>query len=329
MVQENYRKIKLLKLLDMLRQDTDEAHPLTTNQICCRLESMGIICDRRTLSKDIATLNEQGYEVMSVVTGREKAYYVEERSFSVPELKIMIDAIQAASFITESKSVELIEKIASLGGGHRAEILKGNMVCFNTRKHSNEHIYYNVNAIENAILDHKKILFRYYDLDENCEKIYRRGGHRYVVEPIALVFSEDNYYLMVYSARHDGTATYRVDRMENMEVIDDPISNQAIDLRSSIAGYTEQAFKMYVGVPTDVVLEFDAKLIGVVYDKFGEATKMIRINESTCVATVTIQESPTFWGWLFQFAGQMKILSPSSLAQEYVKRASMVCASQH
>lgn len=329
MVQENYRKIKLLKLLDMLRQDTDEAHPLTTNQICCRLESMGIICDRRTLSKDIATLNEQGYEVMSVVTGREKAYYVEERSFSVPELKIMIDAIQAASFITESKSVELIEKIASLGGGHRAEILKGNMVCFNTRKHSNEHIYYNVNAIENAILDHKKILFRYYDLDENCEKIYRRGGHRYVVEPIALVFSEDNYYLMVYSARHDGTATYRVDRMENMEVIDDPISNQAIDLRSSIAGYTEQAFKMYAGVPTDVVLEFDAKLIGVVYDKFGEATKMIRINESTCVATVTIQESPTFWGWLFQFAGQMKILSPSSLAQEYVKRASMVCASQH
>lgn len=325
MVQENYRKIKLLKLLDMLRQETDEQHPLTTNQICRRLGEMGIICDRRTLSKDIATLNEQGYEVMSATTGREKAYYVEERSFSVPELKIMIDAIQAASFITEGKSKELIEKVARLGGWHRAEILKGNMVCFNTRKHSNEHIYYNVNSIETAILDQKKILFRYYDLDENCDKVYRRGGHRYVVEPIALVFSEDNYYLLIYSARHNGTATYRVDRMENIEIIEDSISDHAVELRNSVAGYTEQVFKMYAGSPLDVVLEFDSNLIGVVYDKFGESTKMIRVNEHTCVATVKIQESPTFWGWLFQFAGQMKILSPDTLVQEYIRRAKLIC----
>lgn len=326
MVQENYRKIKLLKLFDMLRQETDELHPLTTNQICSRLEAMGIICDRRTLSKDIATLNEQGYEVMSLTSGREKAYYVEERSFSIPELKIIIDAIQAASFITEGKSKELIEKVAALSGSHRAEILKGNMVCFNTRKHSNEHIYYNVNSIETAILEQKKILFRYYDLNENCEKVYRRDGHRYVVEPIALVFSEDNYYLLIYSARHNGTATYRIDRMESIEIIEDHISDRAVALRSGMADYTEQVFKMYAGEATEVVLQFASNLIGVVYDKFGESTKMIRVNENTCIATVKIQVSPTFWGWLFQFAGQMKILSPDKLAQEYIRRAKLICS---
>ncbi len=134
---------------------------------------------------------------MSIITGCEKTYYVEKRGFSVPELKIMKDAIQMASFITKGKSNELLEKLASFGDGHRAEILKGSLVCFNAHKHSSEHIYYNMNAIESAVLERKKNLFRYYDWNENCEKVYRRGDHRYVVEPVALVLSEYNYYLMI------------------------------------------------------------------------------------------------------------------------------------
>ena len=147
----NWQKIKLLKLLEMLRQDTDEQHPLPTSEICSRLGAMSISCERRTLYKDIAVLNDQGFEVMWKWVGKEKGYYIEDRSFSVPELKIMIDAIQAARFITEKKTAELIDKIANLGGSHRADILKGNMVCFNTRKHSNESIYYNVGYLEDAI----------------------------------------------------------------------------------------------------------------------------------------------------------------------------------
>lgn len=153
MAQDNYRKIKLLKLLDMLRQETDEQNPLSTTQICAKLGQMGIVCDRRTLPRDIAILNEQGYEIMSLMVGHDKCYYVEDRSFSVPELKILIDAVQAASFITDKKTAELVDKIASLGGTHRAEILKSNMVCFNTRKHSNEQIYYSVDTLERAIQD--------------------------------------------------------------------------------------------------------------------------------------------------------------------------------
>lgn len=321
---DNWQKIKLLKLLEMLRQDTDEQHPLPTNEICRRLANMDISCDRRTLARDIALLNDQGFEVMWRWVGKEKGYYIEDRSFSVPELKIMIDAIQAASFITEKKTAELIDKIANLGGSHRADILKGNMVCFNTRKHRNESIYYNIGYLEDAIEQQKKVIFRYFDLDENGEKVYRRDGHHYVVEPVSLVFNEDNYYIVVYSSKHDNTANYRVDRMDKVEIIDEPVSEKAVSLRAEMCEYTGQAFKMYGGQPMDIVIEFDSKLIGVVYDKFGEGTKMMRSSEDKCIATLKVQTSPVFWGWLFQFAGQMRILSPDSVIEDYKKHAALL-----
>ncbi len=318
-MKENRQKIKLLKLIELLRQETDELHPLSTNEICNRLIAMGISCERRTLSKDIALLNEQGFEVMWCRVGKEKGYYVEDRSFSIPEIKILIDAVQAANFITEKKSVELIDKISALGGSNRADILKSNLVCFNTRKHSNETIYYSVGYLEDAIQQKNKVLFRYFDLDEHGEKIYRRDGHRYVVEPVALVFHEDNYYVVVYSGKHNGTANYRVDRMDSVEVIDEPVSSKALALRNEVAGYTERVFKMYGGEAIDITLQFDSALIGTVYDKFGEDTKIIRLNESTCVATVNVQISPTFWGWIFQFAGKMIITSPESVIKKLKK----------
>lgn len=324
MANDNCQKIKLLKLIELLRQETDEQHPMTTMTIIDRLGKLGISCERRTLAKDMAILNEQGYEVMFRWVGKEKGYYVEDRSFSVPELKILIDAVQAASFITDKKTSELIEKIADLGGGHRADILKSNMVCFNTRKHSNESIYYNVGYLEDAIQQKKKVIFCYFDLNEHGAKVYRRDGHHYVVEPVGLVFNEDNYYLMAYSAKHDGTANYRVDRMDKVEVIDEPVSDKAIELRESVDCFTEQAFKMYGGQPVDVTLQFDHKLVGVVYDKFGEDTKMIRLNSDTCVATIKVQVSPTFWGWIFQFGNQMRITSPDNMIEEYRTKAAMI-----
>ena len=317
MAQENCQKIKLLKLYELLQQETDEEHPMTTMTIVHRLGEAGISCDRRTLSKDMAILNEYGYEFMWRKVSKEKGYYVEDRSFSVPELKILIDAVQAASFVTEKKTAELIDKIAALGGSHRADILKDNMVCFNIRKHSNEAIYYNVNYLEDAIQQQKKVIYRYFDLNEYGEKVYRKDGHHYVAEPVALVFNEDNYYLVAYSAKHDGTANYRVDRMDAVEVLDEPISEKVLQLRDSISSYTEQAFKMYGGQPMDITIQFNNKLIGVVYDKFGEGTRMVRLTEDSCVATVKVQVSPTFWGWIFQFGGQMRITSPESMIAEY------------
>jgi len=317
MAETNIKKIKLLRLMEIFRQETDEDNPMLATTVCKRLEEKGVMCDRRTLTRDIAILNEFGYEVMSTMVGHEKAYYVVDRSFDVPEIKILIDAVQAASFVTEKKAAELVEKIAALGGAHRAEILKQSIVCFNTRKHSNESIYYNVDRLEEAIYKNKKVIFLYYDLNEHGEKVYRRDGHHYVVEPIALVFNEDNYYLTCYSSRHDGTSNYRVDKMSAVEIIDEDITEKAMELRASVAGYTEQVFKMYGGEEAKVTLEFSDKLIGVVYDKFGENVRMVRTGEHTIVASVDVRISPTFWGWLFQFTDQMKILSPANVAEEY------------
>ena len=324
MVQENWQKYKLLKLLELLRQETDEEHPLPTRAICGKLAEMGISCERRTLAKDIAVLNEIGYEVMWSWVGKEKGYYIEDRSFSVPEIKILIDAVQAASFITNKKTAELIDKIADLSGSHKADVLKSNMVRFNTHKHSNESIFYNVGFIEDALQQKKKVSFYYFDLNENGDKIYRREHRVYIVEPVALLFNEDNYYLMAYSAKYDGTANYRVDRMDHVEVIEEHISEKAREMRCGLDDYTEQVFKMYGGRQEDIVLEFDTKLIGVVYDKFGEDTKMIRSSENKCVATVKVQISPVFWGWLFQFGNRMKILSPEKLSNDYKKQIASV-----
>lgn len=315
MVRENHRKIKILKLLELLRQQTDEQHPMTTNQLIAELGEMGIPCDRRTLSQDISALSEAGYEIMSTMMGHEKAYYVADRRFNIPELKILMDAIHAASFITERKSEELIAKIADLAGAHRAEVLKRNLVCFNTRKHSNEHIYYNVDVLEEALLTNRKVLFRYFDLDENRNKVFRRDGHRYVVEPIALVFNEDNYYLMVYSAKHDNTGTYRIDRMDAVEIIEASICEKAILLRSTMAEHTEQTFKMFAGPVEDIVLQFPPKLIGSVYDKFGEDTQMMRAGDNI-IASVKVQVSPTFRGWIHQFGGEMKVLMAEATASD-------------
>ena len=317
MPEENHQKIKLLKIMEILRQETDEEHLMTKAELSSRLVAMNISCNTRSLSRDVKLLNEQGYEIMETLVGHEKAYYVCDRSFSVPELKILIDAVQAASFVTDKKAAELIEKIAVLGGSHKATILKSNIVKFNTRKHTNETIYYTVGFIEDAIQRNKKIIFRYFDLDENGQKVYRRDGHHYVVEPVALVFNEDNYYLIVFSEKHDGTANYRVDRIDGVEIIDEPISDKARSLRRKVARYTEEAFKMFNGPQENVTLRFANKLIGPVLDKFGEGTKMTRVDDHTVEATVQVRIAPTFWGWLFQFGKEMVIEEPVELQQTF------------
>ena len=321
---QNRQKIKLLKLYQLLKEETDEQHPLTTRTICSKIAGLGITCDRRTLSKDIELLNEYGYEIMSVREGREKAYYIEDRSFSIPELKILIDAVHAATFITENKSNELIDKIASLSSNNRAEILKGNMVYFNTIKHSNESIYYNVDRLNDALLHHKKVSFYYFDLDECGQKQYRKNKERYIVEPMALIYNKDNYYLMCFSSKYKNITNYRLDRMEAVDIVDEGVSAETIIQKDNVSNYTEQVFKMYGGPSRNVVLQFDRSLIGVIYGEFGEDTKMSPYNEDTFISNVKVQVSPVFFGWLFQFGEKMKLLSPESVVLEYKRQAEMV-----
>ena len=317
MANNSVLKMKMLALLEMLRQDSDEDHPMPTSEICDRLAARGIPCERKSVGTDIALLREFGYEVMDARSGKQKAYYIEDRNFSLPEIKILIDAVQAASFVTEKKAAELIEKISYLGSSRRAEILQGNIVRFNTRKHTNEKIYYTVDQLEKAILRGRKASFVYFDLNEKHERIYRKDKKEYVVDPITLVYMEDNYYLMCYSEKYANITSYRLDRMERTKVLKAPVCEAAKMTDEQVAAFTEQTFKMFGGETERVKLLFANHLIGTMYDKFGEDTKMERVDADSCIAVVDVQISPTFWGWLFQFAGEMKIVEPTELIDTY------------
>lgn len=317
MTKENYQKIKLLKLYELLYQNTDEEHPLSTAEICENLAKQGIKVDRRTLSEDIDTLNNHGYEVIGCRGKHAKTYYVIDRRFDVPELKILIDAVQAASFITPKKTSELIDKIANLGGSHRAEILKTTLVNFNTNKHTNEAIYYNVQALEESINRRKKVSFFYFDLNENGERVHRKEKRRYIVNPIALVYNDDNYYLVCYSDKYLNLSNYRVDRMEHVEIETTDITESDCTKDFNLADYREQAFKMYTGPVHEVVLQFDASLIDVIHDKFGEDTRIKKQDNGIFSTLVHVQTSPVFYGWCLVLKDKLKIISPQVVIDEY------------
>ena len=320
----NPQKIKLLKLYEILRQHTDEDRPLSTNQLCAMLETEGITCDRRTLAEDIDILNANGFEVLRRRTRYAMLFYIVDRRFDLAEVKILIDAIQATSFITPKKTKELTDKVASLAGSHKATVLKGNLVTFNTRKHTNEAIYYTVDTLERALQQKLKASFQYFDLDENGNRVLRKKSERYVVNPVGLVYHEDNYYFVTYHETHEATVNYRVDRMTNVKIEDETVVEMAIALSAELGSYTERVFKMFNGPQATVELQFDRKLIDAVYDKFGEGIEIIACKRNLCTAKVNVLVSPVFFGWCFQFGESMKILAPDSVAAQMKAHAKQV-----
>ena len=319
MEKDRNRKLKLLKLLEVLRQETDEQHPMKTTDICQRLESMDISCDRRILASEIRTLCEQGYEIQQFQIGRAKGYFIADRAFSIPELRMLLDAVEASQLLTEKKAQELKDKIVSLSSDKQAEILKSTVVRFNSAKSTNERIYYTIEALEEAIRKKKKVTIRYFHLNEHREKVYRSENGIHTVEPIALVYNNDRYYLTCYNPKSDKNYNYRLDRIESVEILDEKISKNAIIRSRSVAKYTAQVFKMYGGEPEKVTLLFDAQMIDYIYEKFGIETRICACGDNQFTAMVDEQLSPTFYGWLFQFAGKMKIAAPEWVCDEYME----------
>lgn len=310
------QKVKLMKLYEILKQNTDENNPMTTYDIIKRLDDMGISVERKTVYQDIKTLNENGYEVMQV---REKAncYFVEDRSFSIAELRILLDSVQAATFITPKKTAEMVEKIAELGGSQRAEILKKNIVWFDTAKHSNEMIFYSVDRINDAIAGNKQISFKYFGYTTNIQKVYRKDGEKYVVSPVALIFTDDNYYLVTYSEKYSSFVHYRVDRMEQVCVEDEEISPSALKQRELMPKYKNRIFDMYGGKAKVAEFIADITLVDAVTDKFGEYLMMYDQGNGTFKFKANVIASPTFYAWVAVFGKKIKIVGDEELIQGY------------
>ena len=310
---ENNQKIKLLKIIEYLRAESDSGKPVSTSQIIGYLNSIHISCDRRTLYKDMDMLIESGANIVKTELGRENAYYIDEVSFSLGELKTLIDAVQAANFVTPDKTAELVEKLLAYAGIRRSEIVRDNIIFYNNHKHTNEDIFENIEQIELAIKQKKQVSFYYFDLDEKRNRVYRKEKKRYITDPVALVFSEDNYYLVAYSQKYQNAVNYRVDRMDTVEVEEEPICEEALIKKRKTETYTEQVFKMYNGETELVTMEFAPSKLGVIYDKFGENIEIRHADKGWLKLKVAVQISPTFWGWIYQLGDQIKIVSPEGI----------------
>lgn len=314
---ENRQKLKLVRLLDLLKNETDEEHPLTTIELCDRLAAQGIPCDRRTISRDITLINDEVLEVMVVMHGHEKAYYVEDRTFSRPELRVLIDAIHAAGFIPEDLSKDIADKLADMAGRHGAEKLRRSAARFTAFKHSNRSVFYAINDLQDAIAQEKQVSFLYFDLDEDLKRVYRGNREVYVAEPLTLVFREDRYYLVAYTVKHGGLTSFRIDRMENVSILEDGRSAAAIAASRELSGFIERTFQMFGGTPEEVDLLFEKPLLGAVYDHFGEDVRVRRRANGLCETRVPVNVSPTFFGWVAQFGGKMRIAAPMPVADAY------------
>ncbi|MBQ7411825.1 MAG: WYL domain-containing transcriptional regulator [Clostridia bacterium] len=311
---EKTNKIKLLKLWELLSQNTDAEHPMGTPEILERLKEMGIDCDRRTLYDDIKTLNAYGYEI-DCTRGASNEYSVDAGTFDLTELRILMDAVQAADFITDKKTRVLVDKIAQLAGSHRAEVLKQNIVAFNNTKSQNEHIYYAVNEIATAINEHKKLEFTYFNYNPEHERVYRKNTQGeiklYVVNPYTTVFSDDKYYLVCYDDKHKTMTHYRVDRMERVRVLEDDITPNDKIKDFDIGSHKRQVFSMYTGERKRVVIEAEKSLTDVIFDKFGD----IKITEKDDFIRfeAEVQVSPTFIAWCCSFGNRMRVVSPPTV----------------
>ena len=313
MASSTKQKYRAIEILRILTEESDRDNPITTQDFCERLGKRGFSCDRRTLSEDIAGLVDLGYKISKKPVSKQLGYFYDGFLFTADELKVLIDAVQASSFIPEKRTSVLMDKLSTLAGCHKEEVLKGNMVTFNTRKHVDEDIMNNVGAINRCISAHKKISFQYYDLDENKKKRLRKSRKRYVENPVALVYNDDNYYLVCYSDKYQNKVVYRVDRMYLIVKTDEEIVPEADCLKEELPTYTKQAFRMFGGDTEKVKLQFDRTLLGQIFDQFGEETVARAIADDWLETTVDVQVSPTFFGWLTQFGNKMIVVEPKTV----------------
>lgn len=313
----NGKKLLPVMILDILRNDTDEEHPMSTAELLSALKTRGYLCDRKTLKDNVVALCKAGFEIMCQ---REKSnlYYFSDREFDEPEIRILLDAVRAAVFITEKKSKELCAKISDLAGRRGGKDILRNTVAFNITKNTNEHVYYSVAMISAAIRDGKKITFKYFDYDCKHNIVYRGNGKRYEVNPLATVFSNDKYYLICYHDKYDNITHYRVDRMHEVEETDELVAIKPELTGFDLREHKKQLFGMFSGETVRAKFRADNEpfILDAVFDKFGSNTE-ITDKGDVFEFCADVQTSTPFFAWVSTFCGKLNIIAPDALKESF------------
>lgn len=316
MAHDSEQKIKLLILYDILCRLTDETHALNADELIDELATYNIKASRRVLPADIALLNQYGYEVMSYKK-KFYYYYVVNRHFDSAEISMLADVVKASK-LSSGQKVSLINKLSKMVGDYQAEkSLSKHIINCDTPKRTNSHIIYSIDAIDRALSERKKVSFLYYSLDAKKNKVYRKDGKRYFVNPLVMVWNKDNYYLISYYDNHEGTVTYRIDRMESVQVEETDLVEKAEFANFDIENYRSQVFSMFGGELRHVDLQFVPEMLGDIYDKFGEDVKVQENAEGMYIVRVPIQISPNFFSWVVGSRGKVRILRPCEVCDQF------------
>ena len=303
------QKLKLIRVRDILLEESDENHPIPVKHIIERLAEYGIEAERKSIYEDIEELQAYGMDIVSL-RGNGAGYYVASRDFEIAELKVLADAVQASKFISTRKSMELLSKIGSLAGKYDRAKLSRQVHIYDRVKSMNKTIYYTTDEIHNAISSNKKITFKYFMWNSKKEKVWRHEGKVYKVSPWLLIWNDENYYLAAYDSETRQLRHYRVDKMEQVTVTDEDREGEDIFKSSDISMYSTGIFDMFSGERENVVLECNESLAGAIIDRFGKDTFIRQTGGGKFRAHVTVHLSPRFYSWVMGFGQDMKIVSP-------------------
>lgn len=325
MSRQSNQKLKTLYILKILTEKTDEENPMSTNDLIRELASFGIFAERKSVYDDIDALIDFGIDIVKI-SSRSNLYYIGEREFQLPELKLLVDTVQSSKFITHKKSLELIKKLAGFTSRHNAKKLQRQVFVSGRVKAENEQIYYNVDTIHAAILENKKITFKYFEWNVEKKQQFRRDGSIYIQSPLGLAWTDENYYLIAFSDERNKILHFRVDKMSDIQIADERADFP--DEKFDVAEYTNRTFGMFGGTEKKVTLEMTNDLVGVIIDRFGKDVSIIKSDEKHFKVNLNVSLSPVFLSWLMSFGERVKVVYPDELI-EMVKDAAKKVLSQY
>ena len=311
-------RLRILYLYQMLMHDSDENHMLSTPEILRRMEEEhGILMHRTTLPKDVDLLREIGVDVRSE-RRRALHYYIPEGPFSVPELRLLIDAVLSSKFITERKSKALIEKLIGLTNTPNSDKLHRTVHVTGKAKSENEKGYAIVDAINEAIHEKRKISFYYFDYNNRKKHVLKNEGMPYTVSPYDLIYDGDYYYMTGFCDERGEIRTFRVDRIEKQpELLAEAAVKRPKDYR--VERYTQEVTRMFSTEETvEVTLLCEAELMKAVIDHFGSNVRTKPMGEKQFRAIVKVCPSPTFYRWVFGWSGKMRLEGPAFIQKQYL-----------
>ena len=307
------QKFKLYRLAQIMLEQTDDEHYITMPEIKEALARYDITADRKSIYADLRDLEVLGIEVEGEPVGKGYHYHVVSRPFELPELKLLVDAIQSSKFITEKKTNALIRKLEKQVSRYEAMKLQRQVFVSGRIKTMNESIYYTVDAIHNAISENKKIRFQYYQWNVKKEMELRRDGAWYHISPWGLSWDDENYYLVGYDSDAGEIRHYRVDKMLHIRMSDEPREGKEHFRKLDMADYSKKSFGMFGGKEQRVKLLVDNSLAGVIIDRFGKEVMMIPADPEHFTVNVIVMVSSVFLGWVFSLGERVKILGPEEV----------------